>query len=219
MSLMRSARMLALLSLGSALAGCGSEETRRSEVARRSEVTPAGRRQVLSWLQCDECTNRELERVRVLGRARATASATLDSLREALLGGPPDVRRSNVRRQFESAYQEDSADAASEGEAPQLTRTEYVDPYLDNFVTVYRVRAARALAEIGGPTAKAILDSAVAGYVRTPGDSLRADAQRLVRFARDSILGAQPGYLGTADGPHPDSPGTADSPPEDSVLR
>jgi hypothetical protein len=194
--------MLALLSLALALAGCGSEAT------RRSEVTPAGRRQVLSWLQCDECTNRELERVRVLGRARATASATVDSLREDLLGGPAAVRRSNVRRQFESAYQEDSADAASDGEAPPLTRTEYVDGYLDNFVTVYRVRAARALAEIGGPTAKAILDSAVAGHVRTPGDSLRADAQRIVRFARDSILEA-----------HPGSPGRPDSPPGDAILR
>jgi hypothetical protein len=159
-------------------------------------MTEANRNRILDWLECEECVGGELKRVALLGRKEATA---VDSLGEDLLGGPSSRRRSNVRQQIESSYVEDSVNAVSEGSQLPGTRSKYVDHYLGNYINLYRVRAARALAEIGGPKAAALLDSAVHGIVRTPGDTLRADAKLKVRFARDSILGGVPRVRGTLD--------------------
>ena len=147
-----------------ALSGCESPKpTPRRLAEGRAGLTVAERRQILSWLQCEECVDGELERVRLLGRKEAT---TVDSLGQDLLGGPSAIRRSNVRAQFESSYREDSLYSVSEGSQPPLTRTEYVDHYLDNFINLYRIRAAKALVEIGGPRAAGILDSAAHRPVR-----------------------------------------------------
>ncbi|MEO7985642.1 MAG: hypothetical protein ABI766_03840 [Gemmatimonadales bacterium] len=153
-----------LLVIVLALSGCESPKHPPLRLAEgRSGLTVAERRQILSWLQCEECVDGELERVPLLAGKEAT---TVDSLRQDLLGGPSATRRSNVRAQFESSYQEDSLYSVSEDSRPPLTRTEYADHYLDNFVNLYRIRAAKALAEIGGPRAAGILDSAAHRPVR-----------------------------------------------------
>jgi hypothetical protein len=194
--MMRRKRVGWLLVLALTLGGCQPDQTPRQAgqgLPEREPVQP-DRERVLRWLQCEECTEGELDSVRSLG----SKPETVDTLSEDLLAGPADYRRANVKEQFESLYTDDSLDAVSEGSQPSLTRAEYVNEYLDNFINLYRVRAARALAEIGGPKAKAVLDSAVSGYARTPGDTLRADAQRRVLYVRDSIY---PRERGTVDGP------------------
>jgi hypothetical protein len=179
-----------------AVAGCDRAGRPARTLTSQSGLKVAERNQILSWLQCEECVDGELERVALLGKKEAAA---VDSLGEDLLGGPSARRRSNIRQQTESSYVEDSVYAVSVGSQLPGTRSKYVDHYLDNFMNLYRIRAARALAEIGGPKAAAILDSAAHGHVRTPGDTLRADAQLNVLFARDSILGGFPGVRRTLD--------------------
>jgi hypothetical protein len=76
------------------------------------------------------------------------------------------------------------------GVALVVSSAEYVDHYLDNFVTLFRTRAGFALARIGGARATATLDSALGGKLRAPDDSLRSDAVATLRFVRDSLLGA-----------------------------
>jgi hypothetical protein len=151
-------------------------------------LKPDERAQVYSWLQCEECVDGELDRVKSLGRENATGSATVDTLSEDLLGGPSAVRRSNMRRQYESSYTDDSVWTVGAGSAPVLERAEYVDHYFDTFVNLYRTRAAIALAKIGGTKARAILDSALSDHVATGGDTLSSDTRLAVLFARDSIL-------------------------------
>lgn len=180
-----------------ALAGCTSNQSAMHITSATSALTEDERRHVLWWLVCEECIDGELDTVKILGHNKP---ATVDTLGEDLLGGPSATRRDNVRKQFEQSFEEDTAYAVSEGSSLQVDRDEYVDHYLDNFVNLYRVRAARALAEIGGPKAGVILDSAAQGVVRSPGDTLRADAQLAVLFARDSIL---PGAAGTVDSTSP----------------
>jgi hypothetical protein len=157
--------------------------------ARERPLTPQERVRIYSWLQCEECVDGELAAVRRLGRSSTTGRATVDSLSEDLLGGPSAERRGNLQRQFLSSYRRVSAYADTIGFGLGVTSVEYVEHYRDNFVNLYRVRAAIALAEIGGPKATAVLDSAAHNALRTRGDTLRADTQQAILFARDSILG------------------------------
>jgi hypothetical protein len=186
-------RKASLLVIVFALAGCDhAGQSARSQTG----MTVADRNSILSWLECEECVDGELERVARLAKKEGAA---VDTLGEDLLGGPSTTRRSNVRQQIDSSYEEDAAYARSTGSQLPGMRSKYVEHYLDNYINLYRVRAARALAEIGGPKAAAILDSAAHGTVRTPGDTLRADAQLKVRHARDRILGRVQGVRRTLD--------------------
>jgi hypothetical protein len=156
---------------------------------RPRQLTPQERVRIYSWLQCEECIDGELAAVKALGSGARTGKATVDSLSDDLLAGPSAERRENVARQFVASFLEDSAHADSAGTRLPVGSIEYAQYYQYNFVNLYRVRAAIALAEIGGPKATAVLDSAVARHSRTPGDTLRGDAQLVVQHARDSILG------------------------------
>jgi hypothetical protein len=147
---------------------------------------PDNRQQLLAWLLCVECSGGELQAVVALGNS-ADSTATIDSLRQDVLGGPSPQRRDNIRLQFDSAYTEDSIDAVEEGSAPVLTRAQYVQPLLNNFVNTYRLRAARALAKIGGPVARGTLDSALTPGPLSPGDTLSANARVRMRLMRDSV--------------------------------
>jgi hypothetical protein len=165
------------------LAGCGPRNGAGGRVATTT------RHDILAWLECTECSDGELARVVALGTAPGSDSSTVDSLDGDLRGGPSAARRANMRQQLDSAYEEDSLQSAAEGLPPVIGRGEYVDRLLDNYVNTYRVRAARALAEIGGPAAKAALDSAFVGDPTGGVDTLRADARLAVLFVRDSMLG------------------------------
>ena len=151
----------------------------------RAKVRPqAGRALQLAWLSCLECSGGELKAVVNLGHS-ADSAATIDSLGLDLRNGPSSTRRANVQHQFNAAYTQDSIDALDEGTTLPLTRTQYVKPLLNNFINTYRVRAARALSEIGGPGAKATLDSAMNAPL-PPGDTLSSAALTRIRIARDS---------------------------------
>lgn len=179
-----------------ALAGCDSaDHTARPFAARNTGMTVTDRNRILAWLECEECVDEELKGVALLGKKEVAA---VDSLGEDLLGGPSATRRSNVRQQIESSYEEDSVYAVSTGSQLPETKSKYVDHYLGNYINTYRIRAARALVEIGGTRAAAILDSAASGFVRTPGDSLRADAKLKLLFFRDSISPLAPGTVDSA---------------------
>lgn len=163
--------------------------SRRTPDSASASVPQAdtGRQQRLAWLQCVECSGGELDRVVALGRS-SDSSATVETLGQDLRGGPSPAYRANIRQQFDSAYTEDSLDAVEDGDQPVLTRAQYVQPLLDNFVNTYRVRAARALARIGGPAAKVALDSALFARPLTPGDTLRASARLRIRQARERAV-------------------------------
>jgi hypothetical protein len=171
-------------------------------MACQRELTLRERARLYAWLQCEECVDGELAAVTALGKSWRTGGATVDSLSDDLLAGPSAERRNNVAQQFVSSFLEDSAHADSAGTQLPVSSIEYAQYYQYNFVNLYRVRAAIALAEIGGAKARAVLDSAVARYTRTAGDTLRGDAQLEVKRARDGNLGESPGaQSGTSDGP------------------
>ena len=160
-------------------------------VACQRDLKPRERARIYSWLQCEECVDGELAAVKALGTGWRTGKATVDSLSDDLLAGPSAQRRANVEHQFLVSFKSDSAEAILSvlPSVLPVTSTEYVRHYQDNFVNLFRIRAAIALARIGGSKATAVLDSAVAKHFRTQGDTLRPDAQLDLLFVRDSILG------------------------------
>ena len=150
------------------LAGCSST-SRASRVA------------VDRWLTCEECNSGELAAVLALG------SQSFSSLRERLLTGPDSAK---LRRLEDGLAQrahrlQDSVPLPPNHPPPahgQLTVDEqrYVDTFLGNYTAVVEKRAALALAKIGGPEAKLVLQQA--GSL-----NLRSDVHAFVVFAHDSL--------------------------------
>ena len=152
-------------------------------------LKPAERGDVLSWLECEECVDGELSRVIHLGHGWRTGAATSDSLIDDLLAGPGTGRTANISQQFLAAFHDDSVASSTAGGGFPVGSPQYIRHYVGNYVAVYRGRAAIALARIGGKRARAALDSARAGHLRQPTDSLRPDVLDEVAFGLDSILG------------------------------
>jgi len=170
--------------LSTAVLACGPAPP----AAQRQPSDPGQR--IDAWLLCEECTDGELAAVLALGADSATRQPAIESLVGGLLAGPSRRQIANVRQQFMESFQEDSIYAATVlGTAPVTGSAEYVDHYLGNFIALYRTRAALALARIRGRRATAALDSALAGRLRDPDDSLRRDVVASLRFARDSLAG------------------------------
>jgi len=134
-----------------------------------------------AWLTCVECRAGQLDSVRVWAALRP---AVVYALRDDLIGGPSPERRHRLTDQLTSTYQGVAQRAAEAHAGGQVySEAQYVRRYLDKLIQIYQGRAALALGAIGGPAARAILDSALTLPARTfsPGVLSR------IRFARDSI--------------------------------
>ncbi len=145
-------------------------------------LTPTDRAVIDEWLGCVECSDGELDSVASL--AARLPAAVIDTLRADLFRGPSAARRDNVRQQLQAAYQE--LDALIAPAAPPVTEQQYVERYLENLISLYRIRAGTALARIQGAAAVPRLDSAIQGYVETPGDVLRPDVIDALAAVKDS---------------------------------
>jgi hypothetical protein len=111
------------------------------------ERAAAIRSTVIAWLECEECTEGELEAVVKQGQV------AVPTLAASLRDGPSPARREQLRRHLEESH----------GRVKDRTRTTaavYVQRYTENFEALYRVRAARALGLIGGPAARQALEDA-----------------------------------------------------------
>jgi hypothetical protein len=121
------------------------------------EQSAAARRTIAAWLECEECTDGELEAVKRLG---ATAVPTL----VATLGaGPSPAARELVRRELRAHYAELEAAARARGRPlPPGDVEAWVEQEIAAWVARYQVRSAQALDAIGGPEAERALRAAQA---------------------------------------------------------
>jgi hypothetical protein len=126
-------------------------------------------RTILNYLECEECTQGELQAVTQLGRQ------AVPTLVACLNKGPSQANRELLRQHLVTTYGQLKSYAKTHPEAEiSLTEKEYVDTYMDNYVALYQARAATALAAIGGPAAK----EALANALRAP---IREDVKTSVR--------------------------------------
>lgn len=133
--------------------GNGGGGTPPIDVKKSEEI----RTRLVEWLECEECTEGELEALTAFGRE------VVPMLAKTLVQGPAPASRELLRRDLVRRYHELQRYAATHPEEGlgDLTESEFVDLYLGNYVALYRVRAAQALGAIGGPEAERTLQSAL----------------------------------------------------------
>lgn len=153
-----------LSSVTAARQSAGNSQPKRSEPPRTITV----------WMECEECKE-ERQAVARMG------AAALPFLADYLRAGAPADRQEVVRRQLAAAYKNMKDEEAKNPKAKTtMTEQEYVKTYLDNYVALYQVRAATALADIGGAEAVRLLEEAA----QAP---LRDDVKAVVRSSLERI--------------------------------
>lgn len=160
------------------LAAMGSPKPIEQEKPMKREkptLTPQqaaeARRTIVTWLECEECTEGELEAVVKLG------PVVVPSLVAILREGPSRASRESLRRHLISTYEKLKQYERTHPEAKvPMSEEEYVKTYMDNYMALYQIRAAKALAAVRGPAAKQALKEAL----RKP---LRDDVKAVVREA------------------------------------
>jgi hypothetical protein len=147
-----------------AVAGCAAPTPpTTTPVILPPERAAEVRTTVIAWLECEECTEGELEAVVKLGQA------AVPTLAASLRDGPSPARREQLRRHLEESH-------ARLKDRSRTSAAVYVHRYTDNLEALYRVRAARALGVIGGRAARQALEGA-------EGQRYRDDVQRSIEAA------------------------------------
>lgn len=126
-------------------------------------------RALAAWLNSGDFDARRLTPLKKYGQA------VVPSLIAALDAGPSSARRELARRSLETQY-ETLAKYSQSGSKFQLdSKADFVQRYMGNLETLYRIRAAQALAAIGGSEAKTGLEAAAG---RAGREDLRKEIQR-----------------------------------------
>ncbi len=113
------------------------------------------RREIVNYLECEECEDGELEAVVKLGPiAVLTLAATL---REGPLQSSLELLRRHLTANYRKLkeYERTHPEVIVPG-----TEQQFVTIYLDNYVAQHQGRAAKGLAAIGGTEAKRALEEA-----------------------------------------------------------
>lgn len=164
----RIALLIALLALCIAAWGCprgGTGPNANQGNINQPKLSPEqatqARRTIVTYLECEECEEGELEAVVKLGQSAVpTLTATL---RE----GPGPANRELVRRQLQDTYKKlKEYERTHPNSKVSQSEEEYVKTYSENYVALYQSRAATALGAIGGPDARKALEEASQASVR-----------------------------------------------------
>lgn len=169
---MRSYLLFAIL-LGSCLA------TVKCEQGGPRPLTPQqatqNRHKIVDYMECEECDDGELEAVVKIG------AMAIPTLAATLREGPSPTQIEMYRRHLTTTYR---ALKAYELTHPTVavpgTEEQYVNTYLDNYVALYRIRAATALGNIGGLDARRALEEASLA-------PLRDDVRTVVKASLDKL--------------------------------
>jgi len=150
----------------------------------QAPLTQTDRRLINAWLLCIECNAGQLDSVAALARRKPVA--TRDTLTRDLLAGPSAQLLDDVQQQLGENYDVLAAQAASEARVVGVSRSEYLKRYTASVQSVYRRRAALALARIGGPQARQALTAAL-DSARRGSPNFDSRLTRAIMFARDSL--------------------------------
>ena len=127
-----------------------------------------------AWLEYD-CED-------VDSKAALRYADALPRLASAVQAGIPASRRELIRQSLAARYDELAAQAKRKPERKLAsTREQFIERDLRHLDALYRVRAAQALAAIGGPDARTALES---GLAKAPTDSVREALERSIAKLR-----------------------------------
>ena len=106
---------------------------------------------ILAWLECEECQYGELKSVVALGKL------AVPSLAAALQVGPSPASLEELRLYLIETYQQLQREQLIQRKHRLWTVDQYVNEYLQTYMNLYQVRAAKALGTICTPDAKTAL--------------------------------------------------------------
>jgi hypothetical protein len=142
------------------LTGCpqrGRQGIKDLSPERKTEIV----RNVLTWLECEECEEGQLERVRKQG------DVAVPTLAAALKEGPSPASLELLRMGLEERYDKLQAYATTHKDMKiDQSKDEFVDHYMGNYDSLYRIRAAEALSAIGSKQSRKALEEASKGNYR-----------------------------------------------------
>jgi len=142
------------------LAGCqqrSKQDLKDLSPERKAEIVQT----VLAWLECEECQDGELERVKKEG------DLAVPTLSAALLKGPSPASLELLRLGLEERYDKlQNYSKTHKDMKISQTKADFVAHYLGNYESLYRIRAAEALSTIGSKQAKQSLMEASKGNFR-----------------------------------------------------
>lgn len=133
----------------------------------KKEMTPAeathARRVIVNWLECEECTEKELEQLKAVG------TPAIPLLKSTLIYGLAPAKREAYKHHLEIAYRDLQEYAKTHpDDAIKVSREEYVDLYLNNLETHYRNRAIQGIGAIGGEEARRALEESLQANIPAP---------------------------------------------------
>jgi hypothetical protein len=112
---------------------------------------------MVAYFECEDCLDGERDALIRLG------PVIVPSLAASLRGGPPPASRETLRAHLVDTYAELRTYSLTHPDnASDWSEEQYVRYFAENYVVQYQTRAARALAAIGGPEARAALRQALA---------------------------------------------------------
>ena len=165
----------ALLTMLLALCLSAPECKKGGERPLTPEQAATMRRAIITYLECEECEDGELEAVVKYGPAAVpTLAATLHE-------GPSQANLEQLRRHLTARYRDLKAYEQTHPEVKVPGNEEqYVKTYMDNYVALNQARAATALAAIGGSKARRALE-------KSSLTSLRDDVKAVVKSSLEKI--------------------------------
>lgn len=167
---MKTTRGLFVMAYLAALASCSCGA---QEVTRPKNVPPeraaAARDALMSWLECIECNDGQLDAV--VRYAPELEGALIHTLETGLSPAKRAEVEAKLQRQFRA------------NKWPEAEERQFVDTYVLTTDTEYRLRSIMALARITTPGARKALEDAAAGRT-VKSDDLRRAAQEASKSLR-----------------------------------
>lgn len=178
--------LVAFLIFGLFAAGCAAEtgiaaepistgpaaEPIQAEQAQRQSVEDI----VYAWIECEDQCDRQLEQVLAAG------PEANQLLKTTLIEGPPPIRREEMRLYLHDTYNELVQYGKTHPEAAfEVDEEEYISIYFENYVALYQIRSAIALAESGDPASVELITEALKSIRREDVQHALEDTLRNLR--------------------------------------
>ena len=111
---------------------------------------------LVDWLECEECTENQLEKV--MKHDKQLRPMLISTLHKGVAPASSELYRRELEKRYDELveYSETHPNAK-----PTVSKQAFVDLYLANLTAQYKTRAAQALASIGGKKSRQALQRAL----------------------------------------------------------
>ena len=149
------------------------EPSRPTTPAERRPLRPVSiETQIVTWLECEECVDGELQAVVALGEQ------AVPGLAKFVQAGPSFERIEAYREHLSRTYEELREYGTRHPEDQiQTTEQQYINMYSESLNNLYRIRAALGLSSIGGQAARNAIEE---GLQQSPSEYVTLQLERIL---------------------------------------